>query len=76
MGSTRRKVINMSSPQVLALGFLGTLLLLLPIATTIPITFIDALFTATSATTVTGLVVLDTGSDFTVILQDNGLSYR
>nr|WP_274423484.1 TrkH family potassium uptake protein [Alkalihalophilus marmarensis] len=64
----------MSPPQILALGFLGaiisgTLLLLLPIATNIPITFIDALFTATSATTVTGLVVLDTGSDFTVFGQ-------
>ncbi|OLS38783.1 Ktr system potassium transporter B [Alkalihalophilus pseudofirmus] len=74
VGSARRKVINMSPPQVLALGFLGTiavgtLLLLLPIATNIPITFIDALFTATSATTVTGLVVLDTGSDFTVFGQ-------
>ncbi|ERN51960.1 TrkH family potassium uptake protein [Alkalihalophilus marmarensis] len=74
MGSTRREVINMSPPQILALGFLGaiisgTLLLLLPIATNIPITFIDALFTATSATTVTGLVVLDTGSDFTVFGQ-------
>ncbi|MEC2073525.1 TrkH family potassium uptake protein [Alkalihalophilus marmarensis] len=74
MGSTRRKVINMSPPQILALGFLGTIaigtiLLLLPISTTISISFIDALFTATSATTVTGLAVLDTGSDFTVFGQ-------
>ncbi|MDV2886510.1 TrkH family potassium uptake protein [Alkalihalophilus pseudofirmus] len=64
----------MSPPQVLALGFLGTIaigtiLLLLPISTTISISFIDALFTATSATTVTGLVVVDTGSDFTVFGQ-------
>ncbi|WP_414627714.1 TrkH family potassium uptake protein [Alkalihalophilus pseudofirmus] len=74
VGSARRKVINMSPPQVLALGFLGTIaigtiLLLLPISTTISISFIDALFTATSATTVTGLVVVDTGSDFTVFGQ-------
>ncbi len=43
----------------------GTLLLLLPGATHNGITFIDALFTATSATCVTGLVVVDTGSSFT-----------
>ncbi|MFB5663672.1 TrkH family potassium uptake protein [Alteribacillus sp. HJP-4] len=64
----------MSPPQTLAIGFLtaivmGTILLLLPIATYHPITFIDALFTSTSATTVTGLVVLDTGIDFTTFGQ-------
>ncbi|MDV2686129.1 TrkH family potassium uptake protein [Alkalihalophilus lindianensis] len=74
MRGARRKFINMSPPQVLALGFLGaiiigTILLLLPVSTTAPITFIDALFTATSATTVTGLVVLDTGTDFTLFGQ-------
>jgi trk system potassium uptake protein len=42
----------------------GTLLLMLPIATTAgePTRFIDALFTATSAACVTGLVVLDTAT--------------
>jgi trk system potassium uptake protein len=42
----------------------GTLLLMLPIATNdgSPTRFIDALFTATSAACVTGLVVLDTGT--------------
>ena len=41
----------------------GTMLLLLPISTNgAGISFIDALFTATSATCVTGLVVVDTGS--------------
>jgi len=55
----------------LLLGFLitiliGTILLKLPWATPRGITFLDALFTATSATTVTGLIVLDTGSDFTL----------
>ena len=43
----------------------GTFLLMLPAATTHGITFIDALFTATSATAVTGLIVLDTAKDFT-----------
>ncbi|MFC0561896.1 TrkH family potassium uptake protein [Halalkalibacter alkalisediminis] len=66
--------IQMSPPQILALSFfvaivIGTLLLKLPIATTEPIRWLDALFTATSATTVTGLVVLDTGLDFTVFGQ-------
>lgn len=44
---------------------LGTVLLKLPIATTEPITWIQSLFTATSAITVTGLVVVDTGTAFT-----------
>lgn len=43
----------------------GALLLMLPWATTDAITWSDAFFTATSAVTVTGLVVVDTGSDFT-----------
>ena len=43
----------------------GTFLLMLPAATTHGINFIDALFTATSATAVTGLIVLDTAKDFT-----------
>lgn len=43
----------------------GTFLLLLPSATTQSISFTDALFTATSATAVTGLIVLDTAKDFT-----------
>lgn len=47
----------------LALG--GTGLLLLPEATVHGISFIDALFTSTSAVCVTGLTVLDTSKDFT-----------
>lgn len=44
----------------------GAILLSLPISTTgESISFIDALFTATSATCVTGLVVQDTGTFFT-----------
>lgn len=50
---------------------LGTLLLTLPISNTTgkPLAFIDALFTATSATCVTGLVVQDTGTFFSTFGQ-------
>jgi len=44
----------------------GTGLLYLPFSTTHGITFINALFTSTSAVCVTGLVVLDTATDFTL----------
>ena len=80
--------ISLSPPAVLALGFLalillGTLLLLLPFATTSPITLLQALFTATSAVTVTGLVVVDTGSQFShfgqiviaLLIQAGGLGF-
>ncbi|MCH8554938.1 MAG: ATPase [Schleiferiaceae bacterium] len=43
----------------------GTALLSLPNATTGGISFVDALFTATSATCITGLIVQDTGTYFT-----------
>ncbi|MBN1326893.1 MAG: hypothetical protein JW996_02975, partial [Candidatus Cloacimonetes bacterium] len=48
--------------------FLGTLMLLLPIATVAgrETSVIDALFTSTSATCVTGLIVQDTGTHFTL----------
>jgi len=48
---------------------LGSLLLLLPNATYTGISFIDALFTSTSAVCVTGLIVVDTGSYFTLFGQ-------
>lgn len=44
-------------------------MLLLPNATNENITLIDALFTATSAVCVTGLIVVDTGTHFTVFGQ-------
>lgn len=44
---------------------IGTFLLMLPNATFGRLTFIDALFTSTSAVCVTGLAVVDTGSHFT-----------
>jgi potassium uptake TrkH family protein len=47
--------------------FTGAALLELPNATTKPITFIDALFTSTSAICVTGLTVVDTATHFTTL---------
>jgi len=47
----------------------GSLLLLLPNATHEGIEVIDALFTSTSAVCVTGLIVVDTGSYFTLFGQ-------
>lgn len=62
--------------QILALGYfsviiLGTVLLMLPIATTnnSGLNFVDALFTATSATCVTGLIVVNTSTAFTLFGQ-------
>lgn len=64
---------------------IGTILLLLPWATppSKPLSIIDALFTATSAVCVTGLIVADTATDFTVfghtiilvLIQVGGLGY-
>lgn len=53
----------------LILIFIGAILLSLPHATTQGITFVDALFTSTSAVCVTGLIVLDTAKDFTFFGQ-------
>lgn len=66
--------LTLSPPSVLFLGFillilLGTFLLSLPIASTSPTSLVKALFTSTSAVTVTGLAVVDTGTHFTVFGQ-------
>lgn len=53
----------------LLLILIGTLLLSLPNATTDGISLVDAVFTSTSAVCVTGLIVLDTSSDFTFLGQ-------
>ncbi|WP_392391559.1 TrkH family potassium uptake protein [Paenibacillus ihumii] len=70
------KWLKLSPPQILVLGFAaiilaGMLLLMTPLANVSgePLPLIDALFTATSATCVTGLVVRDTGTHFTVFGQ-------
>jgi len=68
--------IKLTPTQVLALGFaaiilIGTLLLMLPVATKSGkgADFLTALFTATSATCVTGLVVVDTKTYWSVFGQ-------
>ncbi|WP_236636199.1 TrkH family potassium uptake protein [Pradoshia eiseniae] len=71
MKQRKRKMINLTPPQVLALGFalvilLGTLLLKMPISTKAEITWMEAFFTAASATTVTGLSVIDIGTTLSV----------
>ncbi|MDQ0339714.1 trk system potassium uptake protein TrkH [Caldalkalibacillus uzonensis] len=74
----RLRIFNydLSPHQTMILGFavvifIGAVLLVLPIssATSQSIGWLDALFTSTSAVCVTGLVVLDTGSDFSVFGQ-------
>jgi len=80
--------IKLSPPQILVLGFLsviliGAILLMLPISHTKGCSFIDALFTSTSAVCVTGLIVKDTPNDFTLfgqivimlLIQIGGLGY-
>jgi trk system potassium uptake protein TrkH len=79
--------IRLSPPQILVLGFLsfiliGTILLVLPISCR-ECSLIDALFTATSAVCVTGLIVKDIPNDFTffgqivimLLIQIGGLGY-
>lgn len=82
--------IKLSPTQVLVLGFVifiltGTLLLSLPAASAdgLRLSLTDALFTATSAVCVTGLVVVDTGDHFSlfgqlvilVLIQAGGLGF-
>lgn len=81
---------NLDPTQVLVMGFalvilIGTMLLNLPIASQNgkSIGFIDALFTSASAVCVTGLVVVDTGTYWTVfgktviliLIQIGGLGF-
>ncbi|EEM79229.1 Potassium/sodium uptake protein [Bacillus thuringiensis serovar pondicheriensis BGSC 4BA1] len=72
----RNLFFKLNPAHILVLGFLsliliGTLLLMLPISTQDRhhLSFIDALFEATSAVCVTGLAVVDTGNTFTVFGQ-------
>ncbi len=64
-----QKIFNLSPPTLLAIGFLsfiiiGTLLLKLPIANKGNLSWMDALFTATSAVTITGLSVVNLNESF------------
>lgn len=61
----------LTSERIVIFGFLfmillGAALLMLPIASNGKMSFIDALFTATSSSCVTGLVVKDTATSFTL----------
>lgn len=77
-------------PKILVLGFaivilIGAFLLTLPISTEDGngLSFLNALFTSTSATCVTGLIVVDTGDTFTMfgeiiillLIQIGGLGF-
>ncbi|KOP72356.1 ATP synthase subunit J [Lysinibacillus sp. FJAT-14745] len=81
---------KLNPPKILVLGFatiilIGAFLLTLPIATENGegLSFLNALFTATSATCVTGLIVVDTGDTFSVfgelvilfLIQIGGLGF-
>ena len=61
---------NLSPPTILAFSFIiliviGSFLLFLPFSHYGSISYLDAIFTATSAVCVTGLIVVDTGMKFT-----------
>ncbi len=67
---------NISGASIIAIGFLimillGTLLLMLPVSSkgNTPADFITALFTATSASCVTGLVLVDTFTQWSIFGQ-------
>jgi len=82
--------VEMTPARILVLGFsvailLGAILLYMPFSTTAGhrCTFVDALYTSTSAVCVTGLIVKDTAKDFTpagkliilLLIQIGGLGY-
>lgn len=80
----KRTVLNPAQLFILSflvIIFLGAFLLILPNATYEGISFLDALFTSTSAVCVTGLAVVDTGTHFTkfgqtiimILIQVGGL---
>ncbi len=86
----KKKNLRLSPGQAIAAGFLGiiltgALLLMLPIANRSGqgLSFLDSLFTAASATCVTGLVVADTWTQFNLLgqaillllIQVGGLGY-
>ncbi|MGG2198620.1 TrkH family potassium uptake protein [Paenibacillus sp.] len=87
---SKPKKIELTPPQILVIGFAliilaGAGLLTLPVsaASGVPTPFLDALFTATSATCVTGLVVVDTGTHWSLfgkiviisLIQVGGLGF-
>lgn len=84
----KNRTINLSPPSLIALGFLalilvGSILLILPISHHGDVTWFQAVFTATSAVTITGLSVVNVGEAYTVfgkivimiLLQCGGLGF-
>ncbi len=84
----KTNTVNLSPPSLLALGFLsfivaGTLLLKLPIAHHGELSWLNALFTSTSAVTITGLSVVNVRDSYTtfgqviimLLLQCGGLGF-
>ncbi|RYU64544.1 Ktr system potassium transporter B [Aliivibrio finisterrensis] len=66
-----QKAKEWSEPRIILFSFLAILLpsailLTLPVFSVSGLSFVDALFTATSAISVTGLGVVDTGTHFTI----------
>lgn len=64
------KVLNPAQLFVVSFAFIifvGAMFLMMPMSTTVPISFTDALFTATSAVCVTGLTVVDTATRYTFL---------
>lgn len=89
-GNANHRLSRAQAPRQLTIGFagiilVGTLLLKLPAATTsgVSISWIEAVFTSTSAVTVTGLGVLTTATDFSrfgqliilILLQVGGVGF-
>ncbi|QIC67345.1 TrkH family potassium uptake protein [Acinetobacter schindleri] len=84
----KNRTINLSPPSIIALGFLaliliGSILLILPVSHHGDVTWFQAVFTATSAVTITGLSVINVGEAYTVfgkivimiLLQCGGLGF-
>lgn len=76
MKKENTKNYSLTYPKIIAIGFaciiiVGTILLALPISTKSdsPVPFIDALFTATSATCVAGLIPFDTYTNWSTFGQ-------
>ncbi|MBV5277742.1 MAG: potassium transporter [Campylobacteraceae bacterium] len=78
-----QKTLKIIFLSYLVVVFIGAILLMLPFAHIGALTFMDALFTSTSATCVTGLVVKITPEDFTffgqfvilLLMQVGGVGY-
>ena len=76
MEKTLRHIRKLQPVQIIALGFMGMILLgacllTLPVATRSghSVGFLDALFTSTSAICVTGLITVDTGTVYSIFGQ-------